>query len=111
LIFSCLRDKELREMTQILLPLFDSSPDVAMTRPHDHILFAPINNPRAASIDDLVAAARALDIPAQSAPTVAEALAEARRLTPPDGIIIATGSIYLVGELRTLALNEANQNA
>ena len=107
LIFSCLRDKDLREMTQILLPLFDSSAD----RPQDHVLFAPIHNPRAASLDDLSAAASALDIPAQAAPSVAEALAEARRLTPPDGIIIATGSIYLVGELREIVVGEANQNA
>jgi dihydrofolate synthase / folylpolyglutamate synthase len=102
LIFSCLRDKDLREMMQILLPLFDSSSD----RTQDHVLFAPIHNPRAASLDDLVAAARSLDVPALTAPTVTEALAEARRLTPPGGIIIATGSIYLVGELRSIVTGE-----
>jgi dihydrofolate synthase/folylpolyglutamate synthase len=107
LIFSCLRDKDLREMTQILLPLFDSSSD----RPGDHVLFAPIHNPRAAALDDLVAAARALDVPAVTAPSAIEALAEARRLTPPDGIIIATGSIYLVGELRAVAIGELRQPA
>ena len=102
LLFSCLRDKDLREMTQILLPLFDSSAD----RPDDHVLFAPIQNPRAASLDDLVAAARSLDVPALAVPNVAEALVEARRLTPPSGIIIATGSIYLVGELRSIVTGE-----
>jgi dihydrofolate synthase / folylpolyglutamate synthase len=89
-------------MMQILLPLFDSSSD----RTQDHVLFAPIHNPRAASLDDLVAAARSLDVPALTAPTVTEALAEARRLTPPGGIIIATGSIYLVGELRSIVTGE-----
>ena len=107
LIFSCLRDKDLREMTQILLPLFDSSAD----RPHDHILFAPIHNPRAASLDDLLAAARSLDIPASSTPSVSDALSEARRITPPEGIIIATGSIYLIGELRQLILNSMERSA
>lgn len=97
LIFSCLRDKDLREMSQILLPLFDStSPD----RLHDHILFAPINSPRAASIDDLVETARELEIPAETSPNLTEALARARAITPPNGLIVATGSVYLIGELR-----------
>jgi dihydrofolate synthase/folylpolyglutamate synthase len=103
LIFSCLRDKDIREMTQILLPLFDSS---SSDRPHDHILFAPINSPRAASLDELSAAARDLDIPALTATSVDEALAEARRITPPDGLILATGSIYLIGELRSLVVGQ-----
>ncbi len=99
LLFSCLRDKKLTEMAQILFPLFDSSSD----RPHDHILFAPIENPRATPIDDLLAAARALDVPAEAAPDVAAALEQARAITPSNGLIIATGSIYLVGEIRRLA--------
>ncbi|HMH14319.1 MAG TPA: folylpolyglutamate synthase/dihydrofolate synthase family protein [Edaphobacter sp.] len=102
LLFSCLRDKDLREMTQILFPLFDSSSD----RPHDHIILAPIDNPRAASVEDLLAAAHALDIPAHAAPHLAAALAQARAITPPNGLIIATGSVYMVGEIRHLALNQ-----
>ena len=105
LIFSCLRDKDIREMTQILLPLFDSS---SSDRPHDHILFAPINSPRAASLNELTAAARDLEVPASTAASVAEALAEASRITPSNGLIVATGSIYLVGELRTLALGSTS---
>jgi dihydrofolate synthase/folylpolyglutamate synthase len=108
LIFSCLRDKSLKEMSQILLPLFDSTsgdPD----RAHDHVILAPIDNPRAASLTELLAAAHAMDIPAHAAPHIPAALAEARAKTPADGIIIATGSIYLVGEIRNLALHqEAN---
>jgi dihydrofolate synthase/folylpolyglutamate synthase len=100
LIFSCLRDKNLKEMSQILFPLFDSSAD----RPHDHILFAPIDNPRAAGLEELLAAAAALDIPAHAAPHLAAALARARVVTPPEGVIIATGSVYLVGEIRHLAV-------
>jgi dihydrofolate synthase/folylpolyglutamate synthase len=101
LIFSCLRDKDLREMAQILLPLFDASAD----RPQDHILFAPINSPRAASLEELAAITGELEIPAASVSSLTEALAEARRITPPDGLIIATGSVYLIGELRSLALD------
>jgi dihydrofolate synthase/folylpolyglutamate synthase len=100
LIFSCLRDKNLKEMSQVLFPLFDSSAD----RPYDRILFAPIDNPRAAGLEELLAAAHALDIPAHAAPDLAAALAEARAITPPHGLIIATGSVYLVGEIRRLAV-------
>jgi dihydrofolate synthase/folylpolyglutamate synthase len=100
LIFSCLRDKNLKEMSQILFPLFDASAE----RSKDHILFAPIDNPRAAGLEDLLAAADALDIPAHAAPHLAAALARARLVTPPEGLIIATGSVYLVGEIRQLAV-------
>lgn len=103
LLFSCLRDKDLDEMTKILFPLFDStSGDPA--RLHDHIVLAPIPNPRAAAVEVLLAAAHRLDIPAHAAPHLAAALAQARTITPPGGLIVATGSVYLVGEIRHLAL-------
>jgi dihydrofolate synthase / folylpolyglutamate synthase len=103
LLFSCLRDKDLKEMSQILFPLFDST-TADPERARDHIIFAPIDNPRAASLEDLLAAAHDLDIPAHAAPHLAAALAQARRVTPPDGIIFVTGSVYLVGEMRHLAV-------
>jgi dihydrofolate synthase / folylpolyglutamate synthase len=105
LLFSCLRDKSLAEMTRILFPLFDSSMDGG--RPHDHIVLAPIANARAARVEDLLAAAQELDVPAHAAPHLEGALAQARLVTPPGGIIVATGSIYLVGEIRRLALSQA----
>jgi dihydrofolate synthase/folylpolyglutamate synthase len=104
LIFSCLRDKKLEEMSRILFPLFDSSSDGDSLRRRDHLILAPIPNVRAASMDDLVEAARKLDVPALAANDLPHALQLARELTPPAGIVIATGSVYLVGELRSLAL-------
>ena len=144
LIFSCLRDKDLTEISRILFPLFDSSGPSNLTSnleprtsnpeplgtpslqawvsqpqsgsgalapgagrsPH-HLILTPIDNPRAASLDSLVAAARALSIPAHTAHSPTEALALARRLTPPNGLILATGSIYLIGALRQAALIES----
>jgi dihydrofolate synthase / folylpolyglutamate synthase len=103
LLFSCLRDKNLKEMSQILFPLFDSGAGDPERR-KDHILFAPIDNPRAAALEDLLAAAHNLDIPAQAAPDLTAALAQARVITPPYGLIIATGSVYLVGEIRHLVV-------
>jgi dihydrofolate synthase / folylpolyglutamate synthase len=105
LLFSCLRDKDLKEISQILFPLFDQSTGDP-ERSRDRILFAPIPSPRAASLEELFAAAQALDIPAQTAPDLAAALTKARAITPPNGLIIATGSIYLVGEVRRLAEQE-----
>ena len=103
LLFSCLRDKDLDEMAKILFPLFDStSGDPA--RAHDHIILAPIESSRAAAVEDLLAAAHRLQIPAHAAPHLAAALAQARSITPPNGIVLATGSVYLVGEIRHLAL-------
>ena len=50
--------------------------------------------------------ARALEIPAHTAPNLEAALALARALTPANGLIIATGSTYLVGEIRRLVVQE-----
>ncbi len=113
LIFSCLRDKSLEELSRILFPLFDSSPDADPERRlggrKDHLILAPIPNPRAADVHDLLAAAHALGVPAHAAPHLAAALSQARQITPPGGLIIATGSVYLVGEIRALVLAEPHE--
>ena len=70
LVFSCLRDKPLSEMAQILFPLFDE------------VIVVPIQNARAAALEDLLAAAAATGTPATSADSVSDALRMARdRLT------------------------------
>jgi dihydrofolate synthase/folylpolyglutamate synthase len=105
LIFSCLRDKAIEEMAQVLLPLFDSTsgdPD----RARDHVILAPIQNARAATVEELLAAAHRLDVPAHAAPHLPAALAQAEAITPTSGIIVATGSVFLVGELRALAIEQ-----
>ena len=56
------------------------------------------------TVDELLAAAAKLDVPAHAAPHLPGALAQAWAITPPEGIIVATGSVFLVGELRALAL-------
>ena len=101
LIFSCLRDKDLTEMARILYPLFDAKEG----RTHDHIVFTLIDNPRAASIDVLLNSARSLGILAYATQNANEALILARSLTPAGGLIVATGSIYLVGAVREAVLD------
>ena len=105
LIFSCLADKPVEEMAQVLLPLFDAaSGDAARSR--DHVILAPIQSPRAAGLGDLLAAAEKLGVPAEAASDLVAALARAQAVTPKDGVIVATGSVFLVGEIRSLLMAE-----
>jgi dihydrofolate synthase/folylpolyglutamate synthase len=106
LIFGCLADKQIDEMEQVLLPLFDpTSGDPARSR--DHVILAPVNNPRAATVEELAAAAHRLDVPVYAASDLRDALRQAEAVTPNQGLIVATGSVFLVGEIRALALAEA----
>jgi dihydrofolate synthase/folylpolyglutamate synthase len=91
LIFSCLRDKPVAEMAQILFPLFEQ------------VILAPIQSARAAAIADLEAAARATGTPALTAVSVREALQWARARGQ-GGVVVVSGSVYLVGEARSLLL-------
>jgi dihydrofolate synthase/folylpolyglutamate synthase len=93
LVFSCLRDKPINEMAQILFPLFEQ------------VVLAPIHSARAASMEDLVAAAQLTGKPFFVAESVAAALQLARKNTS-SGPIIVCGSVYLVGEARSLLLAE-----
>jgi dihydrofolate synthase/folylpolyglutamate synthase len=94
LIFSCLRDKPIAEMAQILFPIFD------------RVILAPIHAARAASVEELMSAARATGTPALSADSIAHALDLARQ-NAQRGAIVISGSIYLVGEARSMLLKEA----
>ena len=67
LIFSCLRDKPVAEMAQILFPIFD------------RVIFAPIHSIRATPMQDLLAAATTTGTPATVANSVEEALALAEQ--------------------------------
>jgi dihydrofolate synthase/folylpolyglutamate synthase len=89
LVFSCLRDKPAGEMAKILFPLFEK------------VILAPINSPRAATMVDLEAAAKATGCLPISAGSVVEALEWAEKRGP-GGVVVVSGSVYLVGEARPL---------
>jgi dihydrofolate synthase / folylpolyglutamate synthase len=95
LVFGAMKDKKLEEIGGILFPVAN---DLILTQPH---------NPRAAGIAELEGvAARIIDTKKiHMALTPNEALQKAKDLTPPDGIICVTGSLYLVGEFKAL-INE-----
>jgi dihydrofolate synthase/folylpolyglutamate synthase len=101
LVFSCLRDKPLDEMAQILFPLFDE------------VIVAPIHTARAAALDDLLAAAAATGTPAVAADSVADALCLAQdRITQncDTGVAVVSGSVYLVGEARAKLLSGKSES-
>ncbi len=91
LIFSCLRDKPLDEMAQILFPLFD------------RVIVSPIHSARAAAVDDLLAAANATGTAAVAVGSVRDALQNAQ-WTVAGGVTVVSGSVYLVGEARALLM-------
>jgi dihydrofolate synthase/folylpolyglutamate synthase len=93
LIFSCLRDKPVAEMAQILFPLFE------------RVIVAPIHAARAAAVEDLLAAARATGTAATAAETVREALRMAQE-NAAGGVVVVSGSVYLVGEARGVLFGE-----
>jgi dihydrofolate synthase/folylpolyglutamate synthase len=83
-------------MTQVLFPLF--------TRPTDRIHLVTVNNPRAASLNDLRAAADAIDTPTFTHVSIADAIKDAQATS--NCIIVIAGSLYLVAEARTLLLGD-----
>lgn len=93
MVFSCLRDKPVAEMAQILFPLFD------------RVILAPIHSARGAALEDLMAAAKATGTQAHAATSVKDSL-ETARLQASGGTIVVSGSVYLVGEARSHLLAE-----
>jgi len=89
LIFGCLRDKAILEIAQILFPLFD------------RVLLAPVDSPRSASLEELTAAAEATGAVFEACSDAQAALLRAQEITPASGLIVGTGSVYLVGSLRS----------
>ncbi len=91
LIFSCLRDKPLEEMARILFPVFEQ------------VIFAPIHSARATPMTDMLAAAEATGTPAVAAESVSQALKLGIERAA-GRVIVVSGSVYLVGEARSLLL-------
>jgi dihydrofolate synthase/folylpolyglutamate synthase len=95
LIFSCLRDKPLTELAQILFPLFEE------------VIFAPINSARATPVEELLAAARLTGTKAIALASIADAIERAAADTG-NATIVISGSVYLVGEARPLVLERVH---
>lgn len=96
MIFGAMRDKPLSEIAAILFPAARQ------------VILTELDNPRAATLENLKAAVPSgLDQSSlHEAKSVAEALQIARQVTDPDGLILITGSLYLVGAARETLLAE-----
>lgn len=89
-VFGAMGDKAISEMTEILFPLAQR---VIATRPE---------NPRAASSEEVVQAASRTGADIEEAAEVKAALQMARDAAGAGGVVVVTGSIYLVGEAMQL---------
>jgi dihydrofolate synthase/folylpolyglutamate synthase len=87
MIFAALRDKAIQEMTEVLFPIAA------------HVVVTQVNNPRAATADELLQAGARTGADMHAEENVLAALARAREVSNADGVIVVTGSIYLVGEV------------
>ncbi|MGP8185197.1 MAG: bifunctional folylpolyglutamate synthase/dihydrofolate synthase [Terracidiphilus sp.] len=96
LIFSCLRDKPLEEMAQILFPLFD------------RVMVAPIRSARASTIEELLGAAARTGTRAIAMESVGEALRKAQEDSA-GGVVVVSGSVYLVGEARSQLFSKGSE--
>jgi dihydrofolate synthase / folylpolyglutamate synthase len=92
LVFGCLKDKPIAEMAQILFPLFRN------------VVVTPVDSPRSALVEDLLAAAQATGSEAETAPNAIDAVERGLQLTPADGLVVVAGSVYLVGQVRNRLL-------
>jgi dihydrofolate synthase/folylpolyglutamate synthase len=89
-VFAAMRDKPLQELAEILFPMAE------------HVVVTQVANPRAATTSELLQAAARTGAAIYSEENLAAALAHARELGKPEGVLVVTGSIFLVGEAMTL---------
>src|ERR1700676_1200309 len=89
-VFGAMRDKAISEMTEILFPVADR---VIATRPE---------NPRSASPEEIQQAGSRTGSKIEAVAEIGAALDRARAVAEPDGVVVVTGSIYLVGEAMRL---------
>ena len=85
-VFGAMRDKAISEIAEILFPMANR---VIATQP---------GNPRAATPDEIRQAAARTATEIECIAAVPAAMQRARQAALPDGVMVVTGSIYLVGE-------------
>ncbi len=86
MVFGVMRDKAVSEVAEILFPIAE------------RVVLTQANNPRSATTAEIRQAASRVEVDIREASDVQSALVEARRITEPGGLVVVTGSIYIVGE-------------
>ena len=85
-VFGAMRDKEIGEMTEILFPLAEQ------------VMVTPADNPRSATPAEIRQAAERTFTAIEDAESVSSALRRATEAAGAKGVVVVTGSIYVVGE-------------
>jgi dihydrofolate synthase/folylpolyglutamate synthase len=85
-VFGAMRDKAIGEIAEILFPLAE------------RVIATHADNPRAATPAEIREAAHRVAVEIEEAPDVPIALAKARAAAGTKGLVVVTGSIYIVGE-------------
>jgi dihydrofolate synthase/folylpolyglutamate synthase len=85
-VFGAMRDKAIGEIAEILFPLAQA------------VIAAKVDNPRSATIDEIRRASVRVSSEIEDSPDVTSALRRATALAGPAGLVVVTGSIYIVGE-------------
>jgi dihydrofolate synthase/folylpolyglutamate synthase len=94
LVFGAMRDKAIGEIAEILFPMADA------------VIATQANNPRSAAPPEIRQAAVRAPVPIEDSSDVASALRRANVLAGPGGLVVVTGSIYIVGEaMRALGVD------
>jgi dihydrofolate synthase / folylpolyglutamate synthase len=88
LVFGVMRDKAVQEITEILFPIAE------------HVIVTHANNPRSANTNEILHAAERVagGTKIEETADVASALDQARTVAGSSGLVVVTGSIYIVGE-------------
>jgi dihydrofolate synthase / folylpolyglutamate synthase len=89
-VFGAMRDKTIGQMAEILFPIAE------------RVIATRAENPRSATPDEIRQAAARTSAEIETAPDVATAVKQARAFAGSDGIVVVTGSIYVVGEAMRL---------
>jgi dihydrofolate synthase/folylpolyglutamate synthase len=93
-IFGAMRDKAIAEMCEILFPLAE------------RVIATQADNPRSATAQEISQAAHRSHAEIEPSANVPSALARASELAGTNGVIVITGSIYVVGEaMRALGVS------
>jgi dihydrofolate synthase/folylpolyglutamate synthase len=98
LIFGAMSDKKLDRLAEILFPIADC------------LILTTIQNPRSASVQTLASLAKQFTRGVVFATdSSSEAVRTAITQTPPGGFICITGSLYLIGETRSIILETSGR--
>lgn len=97
-VISVLADKDLDGMMASLAPLLDV------------VIGTGSHHPRAREGRGIAAAARAHGLEAEDAADPVAALQRAEQLAGPGGVVVAAGSLYLLGDLRTRVLRRVRED-